>query len=147
MTPSSAAALADLVEGIAQYLQTAGLLTWDPAGLVGDTFVDTMPAQPDEAVALTLYGSREPDPVNDDDEVSLQVRCRGTRDPRLSRHRSDAIYGQLHGLADTVLPDGTWLILAIAQQTPSALGLDANGRHEHVVNYRITYSHSTAHRS
>lgn len=144
---SSEAALADLAEGIAEYLAAVGLLVYDPAGVTGDTFIDTMPPQPDEAVALTLYGSGEPDPVNDDDEISLQVRCRGTSDPRPSRQRSAAIYSQLHGLSQTVLPDGTYLILSIAQQTTSSLGLDANGRHEHVVNYRITYSNPTAHRS
>ena len=139
--------MADLAEGIAEYLQAAGLLVYDPDGVTGDTFIDTMPPQPDAAVALTLYGAGEPDATQDDDEVSLQVRCRGTSDPRPSKQRSAAIYSQLHGLSQTVLPDGTYLILCIAQQTTSALGMDANGRHEHVVNYRINYSSTTEHRS
>jgi hypothetical protein len=139
--------MADLAEGIAQYLTARGLLTYDPDGVTGDTFIDTMPPQPDQAVALTLYGSGEPDPLAEDDQVSLQVRIRGTEDPRLSRRRSQAIYSVLHGAAGLVLPDGTFLILAIAQQTTTSLGIDQNNRHEHVVNYRINYSNPTEHRS
>ncbi len=139
--------MADLAEGIAKYLTARGLLNYQPDGPGGDTFVDTMPPQPDQAVALTLYGGPEPDPESADDEVSLQVRIRGTEDPRLSRRRSQAIYSVLHGAAGLTLPNGDFLILSIAQQTTTALGIDTNGRHEHVVNYRMTYTNQTENRS
>ncbi|WP_441251198.1 minor capsid protein [Kitasatospora sp. McL0602] len=139
--------MADLVEGIARYLTGLGLLTYDPDGTNGDTFAELMPAVPDLAVALTPYGLGEPDPVNDDDEVGLQVRVRGGADPRVSRQLSGRIYSALHGLAGIALPDGTWLILSVAVQTPASLGIDDVGRHEHVTNYRMNISNPTAHRS
>ncbi|MFB7908112.1 minor capsid protein [Kitasatospora sp. NPDC056076] len=139
--------MADLLDGMARYLSGLGLVTYDPDGISGDCFIDTMPPTPDAAVALGAYGLGEPDPLNNDDELGLQVRARGGPDPRVSRRRCQDIYNALQGLTDTQLPDGTLLLLATAVQTPSPLGTDGNGRHEHVVNFRIFVVSPTAHRS
>ena len=139
--------MADLVEAIALYLQGRGLLTWDPNGTTGNTFAEFMPSVPDLAIVLTPYGLGEPDPVAADDETGLQVRVRGGPDPRVSRQLSMAVYSVLHGAAGLSLPDGTWLISAVALQTPSSLGVDENNRHEHVTNYRLNVSSATEHRS
>ncbi len=141
--------MADLLDGMARYLAALGLLTYDPDGIAGDCFIDLMPPVPDEVVVLGSYGLGEPDPLNADDESGLQVRCRGPAagDPRPSRARALAVYSALHGLTDTVLPDGTDLLLAVAQQTPSPLGQDTSGRHEHVINFRIHTVNPTANRS
>ncbi|MFF0293149.1 minor capsid protein [Kitasatospora sp. NPDC004614] len=127
----------DPLDSLARHLAVAGLLVYDPTGAAGDTFAETMPAAPDRAVQLTLYGAGEPDPLNGWDERSLQVRVRGTADPRISRSRAEAIFSALHGLAGVELPGGLWLVLCIAQQTPYPLGVDSAGRHEHVVNFRL----------
>ncbi|PBC80111.1 hypothetical protein BX265_4947 [Streptomyces sp. TLI_235] len=140
--------MADLLDGIARYLHGLGLVVFDPEGLVGDLFVDTMPEAPDEAVAIATYPLGLPDPLNADDELGLQVRARGpAEDPRPSRRRCQDIYSALQGLTDTALPDGTWLVLAAAQQTPSPLGKDERGRPEHVVNFRLHVVSETTHRS
>ncbi|MFI6443826.1 minor capsid protein [Kitasatospora sp. NPDC050543] len=139
--------MADLLDGIARYLQSLGLVMYDPDGVTGDTFIDTMPPAPDSAVALGAYGLGPPDPLNDDDESGLQIRARGGPDPRVSRRRCMAIYSALHGLAGVELPDGNWLILCTAQQTPSPLGTDDVGRHEHVVNFRLNIVNPTANRT
>lgn len=139
--------MADLVEGLARYLAGLGLLTYDPDGTDGNTFAEFMPAEPDLAVVLTPYGLGEPDSLNDDDETGLQIRVRGSTDPRVSRQLSGRIYSALHGLAGITLPDGTWLILSAALQTPASLGTDELGRHEHVTNYRLNVVTPTAHRS
>lgn len=141
--------MADLLDGFARYLQAQGLLTYDPAGITGDTFVDLMPPAPDEVVVLGTYGIGEPDPLNADDVQGLQVRCRGplSGDPRPSRARANAIYSALQGLDEATLPDGTNLLLAVAVQMPSPLGQDANGRHEHAVNFRIYTVNPTANRT
>ncbi|WP_406298061.1 minor capsid protein [Embleya sp. NBC_00888] len=136
----------DLVDGIARYLAARDLGTYDPTGADGDTFAEHMPATPDAAVVLTLYGGPEPDSRVPVDEPSLQVRVRGGPDPRVSRRRSYAIYSALHGLTRTALPDGTWLVLCVAQAPPASMGVDANGRHEHVVNYRLTVGAPTVNR-
>ena len=140
--------MADLAEGIAQHLTAKGLLTYDPDGTGGDTFLDDMPSTPDQAVALTLYEApTEPDSLLGYDEPRLQVRVRGTQDATVSRDRCRAIYEELHGLGPLTLPDGTRLILCVAlQHGPASLGKDANGRHEHVVNYRAEQRSVTTHR-
>ncbi len=139
--------MTDLLDGMARYLESLSLVTYDPAGVLGDCFIDTMPPAPDSAVTLGTYGLGVPDPLADDDECGLQVRARGGPDPRVSRARCAAIYDVLQGLAGVELPDGTWLILCTALQTPTPLGVDATGRHEHTVNFRLNVVNPTAHRS
>ena len=135
--------MADLLDGIARHLAAAGLLTYDPTGRSGDTFVEAMPPTPDRAVSLALYDAGAPEARDDAEPRRLQVRTRGTADPRVSRARAEALYRALHGAAGVELPDGTWLILAAARGTPAPLGPDSNGRHEHVVNFDLDVSGPT----
>ncbi|GAA1175953.1 minor capsid protein [Streptomyces rhizosphaericus] len=134
---------ADLLDGLARYLDGAGLLVYDPTGCTGDTFVETMPPTPDAAVSLALYDGPAPAARDDADTPRLQVRVRGGPDPRPSRRRCTALYRALHGLAGVELADGTWLTLAAARGTPAPLGSDSNGRHEHVVNFDLDVSGPT----
>ncbi|MGA5354048.1 minor capsid protein [Streptomyces thermodiastaticus] len=125
--------MADLADGLARYLAELGLLAYDPTGVSGDTFIGTMPPVPDQAVSLTLYGAGTTPSRDDADLASVQIRVRGTADPRVSEARCLALRDALHGLAGVELPDGTWLVLATAPR-PSPMGVDGNGRHEHVTN-------------
>ncbi|MEV5086878.1 minor capsid protein [Streptomyces griseoincarnatus] len=134
--------MADIVDGIARYLDALGLLDYDPTGTQGDTFVGTMPGAPGEAVALTFYGDGTTEARDDAETGRLQIRVRGTADPRTSERRCRDIRDALHGLADTVLPDGTHLVLATAP-LPSPMGVDANGRHEHVTNAALDFAAPT----
>lgn len=138
--------MADLLDGIARHLASLGLVAYETAGTGGDCFLDAMPDTPDEAVALTLYAGLEPDSKLGYDEPRLQVRCRGTRDRRVSRERCQAIYDELGGLGPLTLPDGTELVLCFALQPPTSLGVDAKGRHEHTTNYQLEVRSITAHR-
>jgi hypothetical protein len=138
--------VADLLDGIARHLDALGLLTYDPAGGVGDCFIEIEPAQPDDCVTLTLYGGPEVDSLLPYDTPSLQVRTRGGADPRVSRARSQAIYEQLNGAGPITLPDGSYLLLATANQTVTSLGQDALGRCAHVVNYSLEVHAPSAHR-
>ncbi|UIX33545.1 minor capsid protein [Streptomyces sp. GQFP] len=135
--------MADLLDGLARYLDGLGLLDYDPTGTTGDTFIETMPPGPDKAVSLALYDGTPPEARDDADTPRLQIRVRGTPDPRVSRARCTALYRALHGLAGVELPDGTWLTLAAARGTPAPMGLDSNGRHEHVVNVDLDVSGPT----
>jgi hypothetical protein len=136
----------DYLGALARYLHAAGLLVYDPHGTCGDTFIEVMPPAPDEAVCLSLYGAGALDARNAWDIRSLQVRTRGTADPRPSRRRAEAIYSTLHGLAGVELPGGAWLVLAAAVATPAPMGVDDAGRHEHVTNYRLDIESPTHHR-
>ncbi|MFB6618227.1 minor capsid protein [Streptomyces sp. NPDC085524] len=139
--------MTDLLDGIARLLAAAGHAAYDPAGTSGDLFIENMPPAPDAAVALWLYDGEAPDARSAYDRPRLQVRVRGGPDPRTSRARCRAIYGELHGLAGVRLADGTWLVLSAARGTPAPLGPDASGRHEHVVNFDLDVSAPTTHRT
>lgn len=138
----------DLLDGLARYLAERGVVTYDPTGVSGDCFIELMPSSPDEAVALTVYDDRvEPDSLLPYAEPKVQVRVRGTTDPRVSRRRAQTIWSHLHGLGPVILPDGTNLILSVAiQAAPASLGVDDNGRHEHVTNFRMEIRQTSVHR-
>jgi hypothetical protein len=140
--------VADLLDGLARHLQELGLVDYETAGTGGDLFLETMPPAPDEAVALTVYDDgQEPDSKLGYDEPRVQVRVRGTSDPRVSRQRCKAIRDELHGLGPITLPDGTELILSVAlQNAPASIGIDQRGRHEHVANFRMEVRAVTTHR-
>ncbi|MFF9704094.1 minor capsid protein [Streptomyces griseofuscus] len=132
--------MADLLDGLARFLDSLGLVDYDPTGRSGDLFVEAMPPAPDAAVSLALYDGPAPESRDDAEQRRLQVRVRGGPDPRVSRNRAEALYRALHGRAGVELPDGTWLTLAAARGTPAPLGPDSNGRHEHVVNLDLDVS-------
>lgn len=136
----------DYLDALARYLHEHRLLTYDPHGACGDCFIESMPPAPDAAVCLSLYGAGATDARNGWDVRSLQVRCRGTADPRISRRRCEALYGALHGLAGIELPGGVWIVLAAAVAAPASMGVDESGRHEHVVNLRLDIEAPTPHR-
>jgi dienelactone hydrolase len=136
----------DLLDGLAQHLADRGIVTYVPDGTGGDLFVETLPDQPEVAAALALYGGPTPDSRLPYDEPSLQVRTRGGADPRVSRRLANAIYDELHGLGPVTLADGTYLLSCIASQTPTYMGRDELGRHEHVTNYALERHNPTAHR-
>lgn len=139
--------MADLLDGLARHLALQNLLTYDPEGTGGDTFLDDMPSEPNTAVAITSYqAGAEPDSLLPYDEPRIQVRTRDL-DPTASRTRCKAIYDELHGLGPIDLPDGTRLILCVALQGgPTAIGKDQNGRMEHVINFRAEHRTPSAHR-
>lgn len=139
--------MADLLEGLALHLESEGLVTYQADAVGGDLFFDAMPSEPDECVVLTGYGGPESDSKTPYDEPRVQVRVRGTADPRVSRQRCEAIRSELHGLGPVTLPDGTRLILCVAMQaSPQSMGRDDAGRFEHVVNVRCEIRQPTAHR-
>lgn len=138
--------MADLIDGFLRHLADADLVTYDPDGVTGDAFSDVMPAAPDEAVALAPYGGPTADSKLPYDTPNLQVRTRAGADPRVARARAWAIYNELNGLGSRTLPDGTWLVLCAANQTPQTLGQDALGRTEYVVNFEVEVHAPSVHR-
>ncbi|MCM2394361.1 minor capsid protein [Streptomyces albipurpureus] len=138
----------DLLDGIARHLSERGLVDYDPTGVGGDCFIESMPSTPGVAVVLTLYDDgTEPDSRLPYDEPRMQVRVRGDQDPRTSRRLCARIRIELHGLGPVTLPGGVELILSVALQgAPAALGVDQSQRHEHVANFRMEHLSPTTHR-
>lgn len=140
-----------LLDALARYLADLGHGTYDPTGaaMTGPwpIFPDQLPQEPDECIALFTYRGPAPDPSLPHDETRLQVRVRGTADPRVSRARADLIYGALHGLGPVALHGGLWAQLVLAIQSgPESIGPDTSERHEHVCNFEISWVNPTAHR-
>ena len=130
--------MADLLDGLARHLQNNGLGTYQPNGVGGDIFIESLPSTPDVCTVLTLYGGPEPDARLPYDEPRLQVRCRGTQDPRISRARAQAVYELLQGARRLTLPDGTYVVLVRALQSrPASMGQDEQRRHEHSINFQL----------
>nr|WSX48892.1 minor capsid protein [Streptomyces sp. NBC_00974] len=139
--------MADLLDGLARHLAAQGLGVYDPTGASGDIFLEAMPSTPDVCIRLAIYDDgAESDSQLGYDEVPVQAKVRGTTDPRTSRQRAQAIRDELHGLGETTLPDGTYLLLSRANQAVAGIGTDENRRHEHVCNLRMRVRSVTAHR-
>lgn len=138
----------DIIDAFARYLDGLGLLDYDPTGQTGNCYAETMPPTPDVAVSLTLYDDgTEPDSLLPYDEVRMQVRARGTTDPRVSRALAGRLRRALHGLGPITLPGGVEVVLVVALQgAPASIGQDDNRRHEHVVNVRAEVHNPTPHR-
>ena len=138
--------MADLLDGLARYLHDLGLVEYDATGVTGNLFIEVMPATPDRVVVLGLYGGPQPDSRLPYDPPNLQVRTRGTIDPRTSRTLALDLYDALQGLGPIQLPDGTELLSCNAIQTVSLMGQDAQYRAQHVVNFNLEIEAPTAHR-
>lgn len=145
-----------LLDGLAEWFAAEELglgLTYRPdapyapdeVGIV----LDVIPTDPTRCVMLTSYSTGpEPDSAQAGaDEHRVQIRARGTADPRVSRALLASVYDALHGLDGVELPDGTYIVLAVALQADAtAAGVDSVGRHHHTQSYRLIIDAPTAHR-
>lgn len=139
--------MADLLDGVARHLMARGLVTYDSSGRTGNLFIESLPSTPDLAVALTIYDDgNETDSQIGHDDVPVQVRVRGTTDPRPSRQLAQAIRDELLGLSEILLPDGTYLLLGLGNSAVASMGADENRRHEHVANLVLRVRSATTHR-
>ncbi|MBA9003733.1 minor capsid protein [Thermomonospora cellulosilytica] len=137
-----------LLEEFARLLELRGLGEYHEDGSAGGSiFLAALPSSPDRCKAIALYGGGDADSRLAYDEPSLQVRCRGTTDPRTAEADAQQVYDALHGLGMLTLPGGTWLQLMLAKQSgPVYIGRDVNGRHEWTVNLQAEISRPTPHR-
>jgi hypothetical protein len=128
----------DLLDGIAQLIVGAGIATYNTAGVyttgqTGITFKAVGPI-PDRIVVLTAYVVSD-SPTLPLSRLGVQVRVRGTTDPRDVDELGDAIFGILHGLVhvqfNTVHAD------QILRQSSITLGQDSAKRWERADAYYI----------
>lgn len=141
----------DLLTGLAQLLAAADVGDWDPDGVytadqTGLT-IGGLPASPDAAIALAMYGSgtSEDDVENPDTTVQIQFRMRAGPDPRIVDDLADGVYDQVHGLANFELVTGAFVLLA-KRRLVTPLGRDDSGRWERADSYEIVAHRPSAHR-
>lgn len=140
----------DLLSGVAAHLAAGGIGTWKPSGAYLPTdlnpiFVTAVPATPDRVIVLTPYTVSD-DASMSDSVQGMQVRLRGTKDPRTVQDIDDRIFDRLHGAHGVTLPGGMRLVMC-ERRSGTPLGTDGNGRHERTSNYHLTVHRPSAHRT
>lgn len=113
----------------------------------GNTRIGSMPTSPDLAVGIWPTAGPESSTKAGYDERGIQVRTRGTTDPRTGYDLGVEIYDELHGLKQVTLPGGTLVVrCAGVQSEPVSIGEDSNGRHEYTINFRLEVRNPTPNR-
>lgn len=139
----------NLITGIAELLDVAGVGEWRPNGPgyttseVGILMRD-VPPQPDRVITLAPYPVASP--VGMADYVQgVQIRCRGTGDPRVCEDLGDAIFDLLDSASQLKL--GGVSVVQIYRQSYTSLGQDGNGRWESSSNFYVEAMRPTINRT
>lgn len=136
----------DVVTGVAEMLAAAGVGVWNPTGTAygpDDVAIvlSAVPPEPDRCITLTAYGPLAND-GHGDVTLGLQVRVRGTTDPRVVLDLVDAVADVLDGLEMTAI--GGVPVSQVFQRPGAAIGQDSNDRHEYSSNFYIQAQRVTA---
>lgn len=128
-----------LVAEIAEYLDGLGLVSFDAAGVNGNTFIETLPDTPDVAVGIFSSSGPAADVSTSVRRPGVQLLVRGDRDPRTAEAQAQLIWDALHGLHTTAfVVGGTRVMLCAGRQSaPIRLGPDVNGRHVYSLNFQL----------
>lgn len=140
----------DALAGLAQLIENGGVGTWQatgkyPAGSANPIFIKAAPAMPDSIITLTPYVVSDDGTLNDS-VLGVQIRFRGTTDPRAVEDVADAVFDRLHGAGSVALSPTAWLVHA-ARMSGTPLGPDGNGRHERTDNYYLTVNRPSLYRT
>ncbi|MGI5178672.1 minor capsid protein [Dactylosporangium sp. CA-152071] len=139
----------NLITGTAELLAAAGVGEWRPNGPsytaneVGILMRD-VPPQPDRVI--TLAPSIVASPIGLADFIQgVQIRCRGTTDPRVCEDLSDQVFDLLDSASRLTL--GGVSVVQVYRQSHTPLGKDGNGRWESSSNYYFEAMRPTVNRS
>lgn len=130
----------DVLEGVAQWLSSAGIGTWRSTGVytADETGIvlRAQPQTPDRVLTLSTY-SLSDDPSLSDSVVGLQVITRwGGGDPRPNDDLADQVFDLLHGATQVDLSTGLRVVQAL-HRSGTSLGQDANQRWRTSSNYAL----------
>lgn len=136
-----------LLTGMAEHLDAAGIGDWDPTGTSyadGDTaiVIRAIPDQPDRLITLAAYPLGTNLPGMADHRVAVQVRLRGSTDPRDCDDLADAIFDALDGCGRQ-----TWSeipVKDVIRRSYTSLGQDGSRRWERSENYEVDAMRPTA---
>ncbi|WP_320069603.1 minor capsid protein [Micromonospora sp. RTGN7] len=137
-----------LVTGLAEHLAAADIGTWRPSGSYPASevgiYIRAIPPSPDRIITLAPYVVASP-PGTADYTMGVQIRVRGTKDPRTTEDVADAVFDALDSAA--ALTWGGIPIVQVYRQSYAALGADANGRWETSSNYYVEAMRPTSNRT
>ncbi|AJC60140.1 MULTISPECIES: minor capsid protein [Streptomyces] len=127
---------ADLLDGLARLLDSAGVGTYRPDGLYGpgDTAITvaTMPPAPDRVICLSAYPVTD-SPALTDTTTGIQIRTRAGPDPREVDVLDDAVLDVLHGSGPHTW--GAARVQLLYRVSAAPIGADSAGRMERSSNY------------
>ncbi|WP_424533632.1 minor capsid protein [Sphaerisporangium viridialbum] len=132
----------DLLTGFAVLLGNAGVADWKADGMYTDAqtaiTIGGLPAKPDTAMALAVYGvGQAGDDVDQaDSSVQMQVRMRAKADPRVVDDLADGVFDVVHGLENVTLSTGVHVLLA-RRTLVAPLGRDSSGRWERADSFDL----------
>lgn len=133
----------DLLTGLAQYLDNAGVGVWSPTGnfTAGDTAIThkVMPSAPDTVIVLSPY-TVENGPQGDTTQ-GVQIRTRAPGMPTAVDDLDDEIYQLLHHLEGLNL--GGVRVGMVWRQSHGPLGRDENNRWNATANYWLIITKPT----
>ncbi|OKI47234.1 minor capsid protein [Micromonospora sp. CB01531] len=137
-----------LLTGLAEHIAAAGIAAWRPTGSYQATEVGIIirgiPPNPDRLITLAPYPVAST-PGEADVTQGVQIRLRGTQDPRVVEDLGDGLFDLLDsatGLTWSGIP-----IVQVYRQSYAALGADSNGRWEASHNYYFEAMRPTQHRT
>jgi hypothetical protein len=137
-----------LLTGLADHLAANGVGVWRPAGAyeAGEVaiVVRAIPQSPDRLITLAAYILEDVAPGLADSDVGVQIRVRGTTDPRVAEDIGDAVFDLLDSAEH--LSWGGVLVTSVARQSSAPLGQDTNDRWEMSHNYRVEAVRPTSNR-
>ncbi|TYB50236.1 hypothetical protein FXF51_56770 [Nonomuraea sp. PA05] len=136
----------DILTAIAVRLHVQGVGRWIPPGTGTYQPADIaillgrLPSTPDRAIALAAYGVDQfaDDPVNTDGTQAVQLRIRGTTDPRVADAIADACFDALQGWQ---APQAG--ILLCTRRINAPMGVDGNNRWERADSYHLNVHRPT----
>lgn len=138
-----------LLTGCAEELAAASIGVWRPDGPAYTTtevgiVIRAIPLSPDRIITLAPYVVASPTGQADYTQ-GVQIRVRGTKDPRVAEDLGDAIFDRLDSA--TGLTWGGIPIVQVYRQSYAALGADTNGRWEISHNYYVEAMRPTSNRT
>lgn len=114
----------------------------------GNVFVEAEANLPANAVTVYTSGGGEADSRLAYDSPDVQIVVRSAQSPRWALDMWQAIYSRLHGLRNVTLPDGTYLVYALVEQSsPIHIGTDDRGRYMFSMNLRTEIRNLTQERT
>lgn len=138
----------DLIAGLAQHLDDAGLGVYRPSGAYqpGEIAIvaGIVPPTPDRVIVLTPYAATRPLGLADT-AVSVQVRVRGPAgDTRAAAAVLDPVHELLDGARGLVL-GGIRVVQILHASGPAPIGLDSGNRPELTDNFLVQAERPTSH--
>ncbi|MFF0860899.1 minor capsid protein [Nonomuraea sp. NPDC003560] len=138
----------NILTEVAERLAAANAGVWRPSGppyTAAETAITLgrLPISPDRAIALAAYGVDQfaDDPVNTDGTQGVQLRIRGTTDPRVVDDIADACFDALQGWQNPAAG-----ILLCTRRINAPMGVDGNQRWERADSYHLLVHRPTSNR-